>query len=170
MSLRAPQGRGNPHLLRCTASPAPSGSGKRTDCQKVNCPEGAREATLGCVASLLAMTEVVGRWFYGNTIGYPAGAKPLGCCRTSAAFLSITQKSTELRRKGAPSPGRGQVAFKAFHTLFGTAASNWVSIPWMSIAVKYLFSRRIQDTCICNNFRYNNLRTQKQRRIPHHDH
>ena len=27
-----------------------------TDCQKVNCPEGAREATLGCVASLLAMT------------------------------------------------------------------------------------------------------------------
>ncbi len=27
-----------------------------TDCRKVNCPVGAREATLGCVASLLAMT------------------------------------------------------------------------------------------------------------------
>ena len=29
------------------------------DCQKVNCPEGAREATLGCVASLLAMTYII---------------------------------------------------------------------------------------------------------------
>ena len=27
------------------------------DSQKVNCPEGAREATLGCIASLLGMTS-----------------------------------------------------------------------------------------------------------------
>ena len=28
------------------------------DCQKVNCPEGAREATLGCALTYLAMTVV----------------------------------------------------------------------------------------------------------------
>ena len=44
------------------------GSLGRTDCQKVNCPEGAREATLGCVTSLLAMTAVIGGWsFFWNT-------------------------------------------------------------------------------------------------------
>ena len=31
-----------------------------TDCQKVNCPAGAREATLGCVTLLLAMTVLDG--------------------------------------------------------------------------------------------------------------
>ena len=41
---------------------------RSTDCQEVNCPEGAREATLGCVTSLLAMTAVIGGWsFFWNT-------------------------------------------------------------------------------------------------------
>ena len=68
LSLRGSQTRGNPSPLRCGAPPSPAGAGKRTDCRKVNCPEGAREATLGCVASLLAMTAVIGGWsFFWNT-------------------------------------------------------------------------------------------------------
>ena len=56
---------------------------------KVNCPEGAREATLGCVASLLAMTVVVGTRFFffihqsSGHGGMPYLTAPENCAKMS---------------------------------------------------------------------------------------
>ena len=73
-------GRGNPHPLRCNAPPVPGGDGKRTDCQKVNCPKGKRGHP-GVRAYALAMTAVDGSRCFCREIAVVASGRR-GQCHT----------------------------------------------------------------------------------------
>ena len=79
-SLRGAKRRGNPHPLRCNAPPVPGGDGKRTDCQKVNCPKGKRGHP-GVRAYALAMTAVDGSRCFCREIAVVASGRR-GQCRT----------------------------------------------------------------------------------------
>ena len=78
LSLRAAWRRGNPHPQRCKSPPVPSGDGKRTDYQKVNCPKGKRSHPGGRPYGL-AMTVMIGsRFFPFNLVGGGNAIRPTG--------------------------------------------------------------------------------------------
>ena len=85
-----------------SASPAvqstarPQRGRKRTDCQKVNCPEGAREATLGCVGLCPPRNDAVtlGRSFFCRCgSGHPGRGVPTGFYFGSFAALGTSYSS-----------------------------------------------------------------------------
>ena len=79
-------GRGNPYPLRCEASPVPGGDGKRTDCQKVNCPKGKRGHP-GVRAYALAMTAVDGSRCFCREIAVVASGRR-GQCHTPYGVIT----------------------------------------------------------------------------------
>ena len=94
-----------------------------TDCQEVNCPEGARETTLGCASDIghwLAMT-----WVFDRRRNHPSGDCHGASCLARTGGFDGNGGHPSLRHRNAePLPGAGAVGGQALTVLAKARGSS----------------------------------------------